>query len=144
MIFYIQYFQVESRDREIVRLNQLLIGGRPVSALGKDCCYRGTGKLSDDVDALQRDKVALQKQLKETVSQQHEAMQRALKLGEDNNKLEKELSKIEGAAMQVEAEANRKFASFTTERSTLQVFAKSTQMISYNHYTLNLNFPGSA
>lgn len=114
------------------------MGGRPASALGKDCCYRGIGKLSDDVDGLQRDKVALQQQLKDTVLQQHEAMQRALKLAEHNQQLEKDLREMEGVALQVESEANRKFAVCSEERSKLEVFAIIiTQVICYNRFHSN-------
>lgn len=117
----IKILQVEAREREIARLNQLLIGGRPVSALGRDCCYRGVGQLSDDVDALQRDKIALQQQLKDTVVQQHEAMQRALKLAERNQQLETDLREMDRVALQVESEANRKIAACSEDRSKLEV-----------------------
>lgn len=105
-----------------------------MSALGRDCCYRDVEKLSDDVDALQRDKVALQQQLSDSVLQQHEAMQRALKLAKHNQKLESDLHEMESVALQVESEANRKFAACAEYRTKFQVFVKMSQMFIFNHY----------
>lgn len=111
----------------------MLIGGRPVSALGKDCCYRGIGKLSDDVDALQREKIALQKQLKENVLQQHMIIQEDSKLTERNKQLERDLREMEGVALQVESEANRKFVACAEDRSKLEVFALKPYKCSFTN-----------
>lgn len=100
----------------------MLCGGRPSAALGKDCCYRGIGTLAEDVETLQKEKVALQVQLKESVSQQHEAMQRALRLAEQNEQLDKELHEMERVALSVEEEANEKLSNKKKQYSDLEVF----------------------
>lgn len=111
---FIHFNQIDCRDREIGRLNMLLIGGRPVSALGKDCCYRGIGGRNDDIDQLQKQKLALQEQLKQTVVDMHDAKKHALQLADKNGQLEQELRDLERIALQIESEANRKLAD--TER----------------------------
>lgn len=114
-------FQIDSRDREITRLNHLLTGGRPASALGKDCCYRDVNHLADDIDVLQKEKLALQAQLKESISQQHEAMQRAMKLAERNEHLSKNLGEMEKIALSVESEANEKLLAKGKQYTKLEV-----------------------
>lgn len=101
--------QLESRDREIGRLNTLLIGGRPVAALGRDCCYRGVDNLQEDVKNLQKEKCAIKAQLERTVMEMHETMERAINLEKYNQKLQKELNEMEKIALSVESEANAKF-----------------------------------
>lgn len=103
-------------------MHNLLTGGRPVAALGRDCCYRGVGSLTDDVDGLQKEKIALQNQLKECVTQQHEAMQRAMRLAEQNERLTAELHEMEKVALSVEAEANAKLMNKGKEQSKLEVW----------------------
>lgn len=113
--------QIDSRDREIMRLNSMLTGGRPPAALGKDCCYRGIGALADDVAALQKQKVALQADLTEAVAQQHEAKERAISLAERNQMLEQELRELEDVALRIEAAANEKLRAKDDEMARIKV-----------------------
>lgn len=113
--------QLASRDREISRLNNLLIGGRPPSALAKDCCYRGVGTLTEDMEEMQREKSKLQQQLENCLRNQHEAMERAMSLDEKNKKLMKELNDIEKVALSVETEANSSLSTLHKENLKLKV-----------------------
>lgn len=113
--------QLASRDREISRLNNLLIGGRPSSALAKDCCYRGVGTLTEDMEEMQREKSKLQQQLENCLRGQHEAMERAMSLDETNKKLMKELKDIEKVALSVETEANSSLSTLHKENLKLKV-----------------------
>lgn len=114
-------FQIDSRDREIVRLNSMLIGGRPPAALGKDCCYRGVGNLSEDVTTLQNQKVALQADLKAAVDQQHKVQQREMALAKRNRALEQELRQLEDVALHIEEAANEKLRVKEEELERVQV-----------------------
>lgn len=113
--------QIDSRDREIVRLNSMLSGGRPAAALGKDCCYRGVGTLSQDVITLQKQKVALQADLKEAVDQQHKVKQREMALAQRYRVLEQELRKLEDVALHIEETANEKMRVKDEEMECLKV-----------------------
>lgn len=99
----------------------MLSGGRPTAALGKDCCYRGVGALSNDVATLQKQKVALQADLTESVAQQHEAKERAIALAQRNRVLEKELRELEDVALRVEEAANEKLRAKDEELALLKV-----------------------
>ena len=63
-MFTFYYIKLDSRDREIQRLNVLLSGGRPPIALAKDCCFRGVNNLQEDVQTLQKEKTNIQAQLR--------------------------------------------------------------------------------
>lgn len=96
------------KEREINRLQCLLVGGRPVSALAKDCCYKDVSKISEDVSVLQRSKLDLQKRI---IDDQDliKSLQRMLKeLKAKNAKLESYIKEISNAALYVEREANLK------------------------------------
>lgn len=115
------YFQIKSRDREIKRLNSLLIGGRPPSALAKDCCYRDVGSLTEDIDTLQKQKSKLQMNLEESIERQHEAMERAMRLEENNQHLTKELNELKNVALSVETEANSSLTNLHKRNCSLKV-----------------------
>jgi centrosomal protein CEP135 len=103
-IFYT--FQLDAREREIQRLNCLFTGGRPASALGKDCCYRSVSTLADDVEHLQKEKIALQQKLSDTRLSEQAALKQALHCKNKTRQLEQELIDIEKVAMNVESQAN--------------------------------------
>lgn len=122
--------QLDARDREIQRLCDLFTGGRPTSALGKECCYRNVGTLAEDVEYLQKEKNSMQLQLKDSIHNQHEAMQRAVKLADKNKLLEKELEELEKVALLVEKEANANLVEKERTNSELQLkLAKSRERI---------------
>ncbi len=107
-IFFIIIQQLESRDNEISRLHKQLTGGRPVAALGRDCCYRGIDTLTEDMKLLQQQLIATKKELKESLEQQHEAKLRAIKLDEEKKKYAKDLKQMEEFALRFQDEANEK------------------------------------
>lgn len=98
--------RVESRDREITRLNELMKGGRPPAALARDCCYKNYGALSEDVELLQREKYEYHSKIKCYEQKMHEAMQRAVHLAEQNKRLTDDLDELKDVALKVEKEAN--------------------------------------
>nr|XP_022912788.1 centrosomal protein of 135 kDa isoform X2 [Onthophagus taurus] len=116
--------QVNSRDKEIKRLTQMLHGGRPLEALNQDCCYKDIevkiAKLQDEVANLKRLNFDLETRLKDAITKQHEAMKRALNLAEKNKILEKELKDIDQMALAVEHECNTTVKSNTETVNRLQ------------------------
>ncbi|CAG9864322.1 unnamed protein product [Phyllotreta striolata] len=116
--------QLENRDQEIKRLTGLLEGGRPTSAVINDCCYKNIdnklGSLEDEISSLKTEKNAIQNQLKESLSKQHEAMRRALRLAERNKTLEEELKDIDKIALSVEADCNNTVKSNVEKVTRLQ------------------------
>lgn len=98
--------RVESRDREITRLNELMKGGRPPAALARDCCYKNYGALSEDVELLQQEKYETHTKIKCYEQKMHEAMQRAVHLAEQNKRLTEDLNELKEVALKVEKEAN--------------------------------------
>ena len=100
--------QESEKEREIQRLNCLFAGGRPVSALAKDCCYKDVSKISEDISILQRDKVELQMKLNDNL-QKHEKLSSKFKqINQKNSQLEAYIKEISDAALFVEREANLK------------------------------------
>lgn len=98
--------QIEARDREVERLGALLSGGRPITSLARDCCFRGVGSMAEDVELLQKQKCDLRRELNEAISAQHEAMQRAMRLAERNAGVEQEYRELEKTALDLETKAN--------------------------------------
>ncbi|XP_015181799.1 PREDICTED: centrosomal protein of 135 kDa [Polistes dominula] len=107
--------QLTTKEKEIMRLKKLLEGGRPYSAVVKDCLCKQVDKMhvaSNDVDenidlkTILQSKQELEQQLKEAVNKQHEVMSQAMKLAERNEELEKELRDIDHIALAVEADCN--------------------------------------
>ncbi|XP_036326953.1 centrosomal protein of 135 kDa-like [Rhagoletis pomonella] len=112
--------KIESRDREIRRLNDLLIGGRPPAALAKDCCFKDVRGLSEDIELLQREKSQSLNRVREYQEQMHEAMERALSLETQNKQLQRELDELKEAALSVETQANTEIAQREEEVEELQ------------------------
>lgn len=98
--------QLERRNNEITRLNRLLIGGRPVTALAKDCCYDGVGTLTQDIDAMQLEMSELKQRLDEAILNQHDTEQRAAALKRANEAMAKEMRELKEVALGVESDAN--------------------------------------
>ncbi|KAM8709398.1 hypothetical protein ACLKA7_016237 [Drosophila subpalustris] len=119
--------KVESRNREIRRLNDLLAGGRPPAALAKDCCYKDVGTLSQDIDLLQREKSELMSQVREYQAKMHDAMQHALRIEEDKRKLQTNLDELKEAALQVEQQANCEIDARELELRQMQAELKQLQ-----------------
>ncbi|XP_030078735.1 centrosomal protein of 135 kDa isoform X2 [Drosophila hydei] len=116
--------KVESRNREIRRLNDMLSGGRPPAALAKECCYTEVAALSQDVELLQREKSDLATQVTEYQDKMHDAMQRALRLEEEKQRLQTHLYELKEAALQVEQQANSEIDSKESELRQLQIEVK--------------------
>lgn len=96
------------KDREIQRLNCLLIGGRPLTALGKDCCYKDVTKITEDISVLQRDKIDLQKKLNDQLEKTEKFHQKWKEQKNKATELEAYIKEITEAALYVEREANLK------------------------------------
>ncbi|XP_033216030.1 centrosomal protein of 135 kDa isoform X2 [Belonocnema kinseyi] len=102
------------KEKEISRLREILEDGRPYSAVSKDCFCKNSEKsyslrnYCEGIDStiLQQAKCDLERQLKDALNKQHEAMSQALKLAERNEELEKELRDIDHIALAVEADCN--------------------------------------
>ncbi|XP_059615243.1 centrosomal protein of 135 kDa isoform X2 [Phlebotomus argentipes] len=112
--------QIETRDREIERLSSLLSGGRPVTSLARDCCFRGVGSMAEDVELLQKQKCDLRREINEAISAQHEAMQRAMRLAERNASVEEEYKELEKTALEQEMKANRTLNEKVKENAELK------------------------
>ncbi|XP_017955741.1 centrosomal protein of 135 kDa isoform X2 [Drosophila navojoa] len=119
--------KVESRNREIRRLNGLLSGGRPPAVLAKECCYKEVGALSEDIDLLQREKTELMTQVSEYQDKMHDAMQRALRLEEEKQRLQTNLCELKEAALQVEDQANSEIDAKEAELRQLQIELEKLQ-----------------
>lgn len=89
------------------RLRQMLEGGRPCSAISKDhdCQRSDKSKSSQELKCLQKEKQNLEKQLKEALNMQHDAVKQALQMAERNEQLEKQLTATERATS-TKAESN--------------------------------------
>ncbi|XP_026666533.1 centrosomal protein of 135 kDa [Ceratina calcarata] len=105
--------QLTTKEKEILRLKNMLEGGRPYSAVVKDCACRKADFMmsshdvhADELKILQQEKLELEQQLKEALNKQHDAMTQALKLADRNEELEKELRDIDHIALAVEADCN--------------------------------------
>ncbi|KAJ6642911.1 Centrosomal protein of 135 kDa [Pseudolycoriella hygida] len=104
--------QLESCDNEISRLHKQLHGGRPVAALGRDCCYRGIDTLAEDMKSLQKQLMVAKKDLSDSLEQQHEAKIQAIKLDEEKTKYAKDLKEMEEFTLKFQHEANEKIMEF--------------------------------
>lgn len=87
-------------------MNQLLSGGRPISALAKDCCYRDISSLAEDLKRLQCQKSQCEANYDQAMKDQNHALQEIERLKDENGKLSKELASIKDLALSVESEAN--------------------------------------
>lgn len=84
----------------------MLTGGRPISALTKDCCYRDISSLAEDLKRLQRQKSQCEANYEQAIKGQNHALQEIERLNDENGKLSKELARIKDLALSVETEAN--------------------------------------
>lgn len=116
--------QIEYRDNEIVRLNILLEGGRPVKAISNDFCNLDPNKkvqeLQKQLYESEAANVLFKKELDNGLQKQHEAMLRALNLADHNKCLKDELAKVDAMALRVEEESNKKISSLMHEVNCLQ------------------------
>ncbi|KAG6444790.1 centrosomal protein of 135 kDa-like [Manduca sexta] len=116
--------QIEHRDNEIIRLNILLEGGRPLSAINKDCCNPNIdSRVQSLMKELREMEIAndlLKKEVERGLAKQHEAMLRALSLADRNKTLQEELQKVDSLALKVEDDANKRLASMLSEINFLQ------------------------
>ncbi|XP_066590884.1 centrosomal protein of 135 kDa isoform X2 [Prorops nasuta] len=108
-------YEAATKEKEIQRLRKLLEGGRPHTAVVSDCyCKNMEEHFNESQDnrevselrILQQTKLELEKELKDALQKQHEAMSHAMKLAERNEELEKELRDIDNIALAVEADCN--------------------------------------
>lgn len=98
--------QEAEKEREIQRLSALFVGGRPVNALARDCCYKDVSKITEDISLLQREKIELSTKLADS-EERHEKLYQKWKQQKDKIKhLEDYLKEITDAALYVEKEAN--------------------------------------
>ncbi|XP_068143265.1 centrosomal protein of 135 kDa isoform X2 [Drosophila tropicalis] len=118
--------KVESRNREIRRLNDMLSGGRPPAALAKDCCYKDVGALSQDIDLLQREKTELMIQVQECRDKMHDAMKRAVSTEEEKLRLQKQMEELKETALQVERQANSEIEAKELQLRQLQLELKQS------------------
>ncbi|XP_021192854.3 centrosomal protein of 135 kDa [Helicoverpa armigera] len=116
--------QVENRDDEIMRLNMLLEGGRPLTAISRECCNISSNEriqnLMKDLRELESANDLLKKEIDNGLEKQHEAMLRALTLADKNKNLQEELQKVDTLALKVEEDCNKRLASMTNEVNFLQ------------------------
>ncbi|CAH0584379.1 unnamed protein product [Chrysodeixis includens] len=116
--------QVEHRDNEMIRLNMLLEGGRPLSAISKDCCRKTSSdtvhKMMKEIRELESSNEALKKEIENGLEKQHEAMLRALSLADKNKSLQEELQKVDTLALKVEEDCNKRLSALMNEVNFLQ------------------------
>lgn len=84
----------------------MLSGGRPISALAKDCCYRDISSLAEDLKRLQRQKSQCEANYEQAIKDQNHALDEIQRLKDENGKLSMELSNMKDLALSVESEAN--------------------------------------
>lgn len=123
--------QVETRDKEIERLNRLLDGGRPVDAVlregKKDSSERVVAHLNVQVDYLQQANRDLENQLKDTIDQHVEATRRANDLEGKNAELLLELKDINRLSKQVEEDKQRDISIVRSELVDTKAILKNLQ-----------------
>lgn len=116
--------QVEHRDDEIIRLNMLLEGGRPLTAISKDCCNLSSNEriqnLMKELRELETANDLLKKEIDNGLEKQHEAMLRALTLADKNKSLQEELQKVDTLALKVEEDCNKRLSSMMNEVNFFQ------------------------
>ncbi|XP_049873923.1 centrosomal protein of 135 kDa [Pectinophora gossypiella] len=116
--------QIEHRDNEIIRLNILLEGGRPITAINKDCCKLNTDakieELKKQLTEVESSNDLLKKELDSGLEKQHEAMLRALNLADKNKCLQEELRKVDALALKVEEDCNKRLSAMMNDINLLQ------------------------
>lgn len=132
--------QLEHRDKEIVRLNMLLEGGRPVTSINRDCCIKTTEnkvqELTRQLLDMENSNDQLKKEIDNGLEKQHEAMLRALHLAEKNKRLQEELQKVDALALKVEEDCNNRLGILMNEMNQLQIKIDS---LSKKNYELEKN-----
>lgn len=98
--------QDAEKEREIHRLSCLFVGGRPVSALAKDCCYKNVSKITEDISHLQREKVELTAKLVDYEDRHQKLLSKFKAQKEKQKRMDDYLKEISEAALYVEREAN--------------------------------------
>lgn len=99
----------------------MLAGGRPSTALAKDCCYRGISTLTDDVERLQREKSQMQVEYEQTIDSQRDNTTQLARLKQQNQKLTAELKSLRETALGVESEANKSIDALHKKNDILKV-----------------------
>lgn len=94
------------KEREIQRLSVLFVGGRPVNALARDCCYKDVSKITEDISHLQKDKIELSAKLADNEERYEKLFQKWKQQKDKIKNLEDHLKEITEAALYVEKEAN--------------------------------------
>lgn len=121
--------QLEHRDKEIVRLNMTLEGGRPITSFNTDCYNRTTESKLQEVTKqlldLEISNDQLKKEIDNRLEKQHEAMLRALHLAEENKKIQEELHKVDALALKVEEDCNIQLGTLMNELNQLQTKMES-------------------
>lgn len=84
----------------------MLSGGRPISALAKDCCYRDISSLAEDLKRLQRQKSQSEASYEQAMKGQNHALAEIQRLKDENEKLSREVASLKDLALSVESEAN--------------------------------------
>lgn len=123
--------QVEHRDSEIIRLNMVLEGGRPLTAVNKDCCNPSDSKMQNlikELHNLESANDALKKEIANGLEKQHEAMLRALTLADKNKSLQEELQKVDTLALKVEEDCNKRLAIMMNDVKFMQTRVEGLTM----------------
>lgn len=123
--------QVEHRDNEIIRLNMVLEGGRPLTAVNKDCCNPSDSKMQNlikELHNLESANDALKKEIANGLEKQHEAMLRALTLADKNKSLQEELQKVDTLALKVEEDCNKRLAIMMNDVKFMQTRVEGLTM----------------
>lgn len=124
--------QIEHREDEIVRLNMLLEGGRPITAINKDCCNVSSSeriqKLLKELHEMETINEGLKRDIESALEKQHEAMLRALDLADKNKKLLEEMKKVDFLALKVEEDCNKRISVMTGEIKFLQTRLEGLNM----------------
>lgn len=102
----------------------MLIGGRPINALAKDCCYRGIKSIVEDVEQLQKEKSQIQAEYEEAIINYHAAIDTIAVLKQQHQKATKELNDLKEIALSVESEANVSLETLHKRNSALKVYPK--------------------
>ncbi|XP_064100884.1 cingulin-like [Macrobrachium nipponense] len=101
--------QIANREAEIARLQGLLEGGRSVAAIIEDnrlqAAHAHLHQLQLHNDMLTKTNIHLEGKLKNILGDTHEAMNRAVKLADENTDLTNELENIEKTTRMLEADA---------------------------------------
>ncbi|XP_006816961.1 centrosomal protein of 135 kDa [Saccoglossus kowalevskii] len=100
--------QVDARDQEIDRLNRQLEGGRPYDVVSTESKNRGNERLishlNTQIDYLQQANRDLEKRLKDTIQDKHDANIKVRSLSSKNEELISEMKDIDRLAKQLQTD----------------------------------------